>query len=148
MAKILIVDDDPDIVESLKVVLEDGGHEVVTASSGEEGKKKAGMEKPGLIILDVMMESIDKGFEVSRSLKRMPGTKDIPILMLTAIKEVTDINFNAGNTYTDQLPADYFTNPDLNAQKPSDAVPVDAFYEKPIKPVELLRKVKLLLEKK
>jgi CheY-like chemotaxis protein len=148
MAKILIVDDDPDIIESLKTVLESAGHSAITASTGEEGKKKAGAEKPDLIILDVMMESIDKGFEVSRSLKNAAGTKDIPILMLTAIKEVTDINFNAGNTYTDRLPADYFTNPEMSAGGAAGEVPVDAFYEKPIKPDELLRKVNELLAKK
>jgi CheY-like chemotaxis protein len=148
MARILIVDDDPDIVESLKTVLQSAKHEVSTASSGEEGIVKAGREKPDLIILDVMMESIDKGFEVSRRLKSAEGTKSTPILMLTAIKEVTDINFNAGNTYTDQLPPDYFSNPDLQAAGPSGNVPVEAFYEKPIKPDELLRKVNELLSKK
>ena len=142
--KILIIDDDEDIVESMKIVLKNAGYAVSAASSGAEGLSKAKSERPDLIVLDVMLESIDKGFEVARELKNS-DLKSIPILMLTAIKEVTDINFNAGNTYTDQLPADYFEGgaPAKNA----DNLPVEAFYEKPIKPDELIAKIKTLLKK-
>lgn len=142
--KILIIDDDEDIVESMKIVLKNSGYSVLSAASGAEGLAKAKSEKPDLIVLDVMLESIDKGFEVARELKG-GDLKTIPILMLTAIKEVTDINFNAGNTYTDQLPADYFEGG--APVKNTDNLPVDAFYEKPIKPGELLSKIKTLLKK-
>ena len=66
MAKILIIDDDADIVESMKVVLEDKKYDVVTAFSGSEGLKKAKKDKPDLIILDIMMETSDRGVEVAR----------------------------------------------------------------------------------
>ena len=128
MAKILVVDDDQDVVESLKTVLSSANHVVTTASSGEEGLRKASAEKPELIILDVMMESIDKGFEISRRLKKSPETKKIPILMITAIQEMADMT--------------------LHASGPSDYLPVEAFFEKPIKPEELLSQVESLLSRK
>jgi CheY-like chemotaxis protein len=145
--KILIIDDDYDIVESMKIVLESNGYDVSSASSGEEGVKKINSTKYDLIVLDVMLESIDKGFDVAKQLKADPKHRDIPILMLTAIKEVTDINFNAGNTYTDQLPPDYFSDPNVTDSKNIDNLRVEAFYEKPIKPEELLKKIKQLLNK-
>ncbi len=77
--KILIVDDDRDIVEAMKVVLESKQYEVVTAESGEEGLKKVKFERPDLIILDIMMETGDKGFDVCRELKKDQNNKDIPI---------------------------------------------------------------------
>ena len=87
MAKILIIDDDPDIVEAMRVVLESKDHQVSITKSGEEGLKQVNLDKPDLIILDVMMETMDKGFEVAKGLKKNQKHKDIPILMLTAIKE-------------------------------------------------------------
>ena len=145
--KILIVDDDFDIVESMRIVLESSGYEVESASSGEEGLNMINRGKYDLIVLDVMLESIDKGFDVARQLKADPKHRDIPILMLTAIKEVTDINFNAGNTYTEQLPPDYFSGPGNAENTAVDNLRVEAFYEKPVKPGELLKKIKQLLEK-
>jgi len=142
--KILIIDDDADIVASMKVILESKNYTVLSASSGAEGLKKASEAKPDLIILDVMMETIDKGFEVSRTLRKDADLKNIPIMMLTAIKEVTDINFDAGKTYSEELPADYFDS--KPASEVTGSVPVDVFYEKPIKPEELLARVKQLLK--
>ena len=146
-AKILIIDDDFDIVESMRIVLESSGYEVGSASSGEEGMNMINRGKYDLIVLDVMLESIDKGFDVARQLKADPKHRDIPILMLTAIKEVTDINFNAGNTYTEQLPPDYFSGNGNSENTTVDNLRVEAFYEKPVKPGELLKKIKQLLEK-
>jgi CheY-like chemotaxis protein len=135
MARILIVDDDTDIVESLKTVLESAGHSTIIALTGEQGKVKAAAEKPDIIVLDVMMESIDKGFEVSRSLKKAADTKNIPIIMITAIKEIADMNLTS-----------------LKVDEPSggtsDYLPVDILYEKPLDPGLLLRKVDALLAKK
>lgn len=70
-------------------MLESRQYEVIVAKSGEEGLSKAKLDKPGLIILDVMMESDDKGFDIARELKADPDYCGIPILMLTAIKERT-----------------------------------------------------------
>src|SRR3989338_3237914 len=123
MAKILIIDDDPDIVEAMKIVLESKNYHVVVAENGEEGLKKVKINKPDLIILDVMMETGDKGFEVARIIKKDEGYKNIPILMLTAIKEKTGLDFKkeAGD---------------------EDWLPVDDYMDKPLKPEELIAKVK------
>jgi two-component system, OmpR family, alkaline phosphatase synthesis response regulator PhoP len=129
MVKILIIDDDPDIVESMRVVLESKDYQVSSVNSGDEGLKKAKLIKPDLIILDVMMETMDKGFDVARDLKKTQGFKDIPILMLTAIKENTGLDFK-------------------NEAGDKEWLPVDDYMEKPLKPEVLLSKVGALLRDK
>ena len=129
MPMILIIDDDPDIVEAMKVVLQTRDYKVTSAGSGEEGLKKVKTDKPNLVILDIMMEKDDAGFDVARELKNDPSTKDIPILMLTAIKEKTGLSFNAEAGDETWLP-------------------VDDYVEKPLKPEELISKVESLLKKK
>lgn len=129
MEKILIIDDDPDIVEAMKVVLESKNYQVSNAKNGEEGLKKVKLEKPNLIILDVMMEAADKGFDVARVLKNDKNYEHIPILMLTAIKERTGLDFK-------------------NEAGDEAWLPVDDYLDKPLKPNELLAKVELLLKKK
>ncbi|MBI5124321.1 MAG: response regulator [Candidatus Omnitrophica bacterium] len=129
MARILIIDDDPDIVEAMKVVLESKGHRVTEAKTGEEGLSKVRAEKPELVILDVMMETTDKGFDVAREIKWDSEYKHIPILMLTAIKERTSMDFRkeAGDERW---------------------LPVDDYCDKPLHPEELVSKVEALLNKK
>ena len=129
MPKVLIIDFDPDIVESMRVVLESRHYYVVIAKTGEEGLKKAKSEKPDIIILDIMMETADKGFDVARALKKDQSTKNTPIIMLTAIKEKTGLGFK--NEAGDEV-----------------WLPVDDYVEKPLKPEELISKVEALLKKK
>ncbi len=81
--KILVVDDQPDIVRLAKTKLTSEGFDVVEAYNGEEALEKVNSENPDLIILDVMMPKMD-GWEVARRLKSSDTTKDIPIIMLTA----------------------------------------------------------------
>lgn len=127
MARILIIDDDPDIVEAMRVVLESKNHKVISAKNGAEGLKKVKLEKPELILLDVMMETMDKGFDVAREIKNDEDTKNIPILMLTAIKDKIGLDFKkeAGD---------------------ETWLPVNDYVEKPLKPQELLDKVEKLLK--
>jgi len=127
MAKILIIDDDPDISEAIRVVLESKNYKVENAGSGEEGLKKVKLDKPDLIILDVMMETGDKGFDVARDLKNSPDYKNIPILMLTAIKEKTGLDFK-------------------NEAGDEAWLPVDDYAEKPLRPDQLIAKVEKLLK--
>jgi len=82
-AKILIVDDDTDFVESTKTILESKPYDVVVAYQGEEGLKKAKEENPDLILLDVIMPVKD-GFTAAEQIKKDPELRKIPILMLTA----------------------------------------------------------------
>ncbi|MCU0915170.1 MAG: response regulator [Planctomycetes bacterium] len=124
--KILIIDDDPDITEAMTVVLENRGYEVRRASDSAEGREQLEKAKPDLIILDVMMRTSQEGFELSRELKGNARYKDIPILMLTAVKQKTGLDFKA--EAGDQA-----------------WLPVEEFLDKPVKPNVLLEKVEDLL---
>jgi CheY-like chemotaxis protein len=130
MAKILIIDDDPDILTSVKIVLESAGHEVLEATNGKTGLKVLKEDRPDLIILDVMMDTATEGFQLALQLKN-PDPKsgfaefsNIPILMLTAIHSTTPLRFEADIDY----------------------LPVELFVDKPIDPEELLKKVEWVLD--
>jgi len=125
--KILIVDDDIDLSGSLKVILEHAGYDAATAASRGEGMEKVRTEQPNLIILDVMMETWQDGFEMSRDLKADPQFKATPILMLTSIEEMTgiEVKSSAGDPVW---------------------LPVDGFLDKPALPDTLLAEVRKLLQ--
>ena len=88
--KILVVDDEEDILELVRYNLTREGYNVLCASTGEEGLNKAKSKLPDLIILDLMLPGID-GLDVARSLKNDNNTKNIPIIMLTAKGEEADV---------------------------------------------------------
>lgn len=88
--KILVIDDEEDILEFLDTLLTTKGFSVVTAPDGETGLSRAMEEKPGVILLDIMMPEMD-GHEVCRRLKSQTETADIPVIMLTAMNRVQDI---------------------------------------------------------
>ena len=124
--KILIVDDDPDITEAIKVVLENEGYSVDSASDGTEGLEHIKTNRPDLVILDVMMNTLDEGFVLSRELKNNPRFKNIPILMVTSVGQKTGIDFE-------------------EAAGDETWLPVDGFLSKPVQAEVLLNKVKTLL---
>jgi CheY-like chemotaxis protein len=126
--KILIIDDDPDIVEALTLTLEKHDYTVFSESEGGKGVDRAGKVKPDLIILDIMMEEQDSGFTIAREIKQNQKLSDTPILMLTAIREKTGFGFakEAGD---------------------ADWLPVDDYVEKPLNPATLIAKVKKLTGK-
>jgi len=121
MSKILIVDDDTDFVEAVRIVLEKNGYDVFAAHSREEGMQSVQDNHPDMMILDVMMDSPDDGFTMAHDIRK--GGFDKPILMLSSVSKVTGMNFD----------------------KNSDLVPVNIFEEKPIHPEKLLSQVKELL---
>jgi CheY-like chemotaxis protein len=131
MKKILIVDDDPDIVEAMRMVLEAQNFEVHSAINGTDGLKMVKAVNPDLIILDVMMDQLTEGFQVTYSLKNTePGSEyapyaKIPILMLTAIGKEKNMKFNP--------------------ETDNEYLPVQAFLEKPVQPKLLIEKVRALL---
>ncbi|MFC1793347.1 PleD family two-component system response regulator [Planctomycetota bacterium] len=127
--KILIIDDDLDLVEVLKITLTAAQYTVITASNKTDGMEKIISEKPALIVLDVMMTTWQDGFELSRELKNNPEFKNIPILMLTSISERTGVDFK------------------LSAGDPT-WMPVDGFLEKPVESAVLLSEVEKLLREK
>ena len=83
---VLIVDDDPDLVETVCMMLEDKGYEVGKAYDGLEGKEAINERHPDLLVLDVMMPRKD-GYELCSELKADSATKDIPVILLTAVGE-------------------------------------------------------------
>ena len=121
MAKILVVDDDPDVVEACRLVLEKEGHEVSEAGNLEDARTAVQAVKPDLLILDVMMEQADDGMVLAQSLRR-DGVKT-PILMMTSVGRVSGMAIG----------------------KDEDLVPVDVFLEKPVSPATLIAKVNELL---
>ncbi len=125
-AKIVVTDDDADIRDSLQAILGARGYTVVTAANREEGMATIRSEKPDLAILDVMMSTWQDGFEMARELKGDPEMKDMPILMLTGVKEKTgvDVKSDAGDPTW---------------------LPVDGFLEKPVEPALLLSEIERLL---
>jgi DNA-binding response OmpR family regulator len=82
-AKVLIVDDDREMVELIQLFLDNAGYQTITAVSGEAALDMASRELPDLILLDIMMPRID-GWEVFRSIRNDPQTKDIPVAFITA----------------------------------------------------------------
>jgi len=89
-AKILVVDDEPDLISTIQCRLEFCNYEVLTASNGKEGLDKAESEKPDLILLDTNMPVMN-GHEMLQGLRRNPDLKDTPVIMVTAICEAQDI---------------------------------------------------------
>ena len=106
--------------------MESGSYEVSTAVDKAEGMEKIKTDNPDLIILDVMMDTWQDGFEMARELKKDSEFKNIPILMLTAVQNKTGIEFKS-------------TAGDPNW------LPVDGFLDKPVDPQTLLDEVKKLL---
>ena len=88
--KILVVDDEPDIVDYLRVVLEQAGYHVTTASNGHEALERVAAIRPDLVVLDQMMPLMD-GLETLRRLKSDESTKDIPVVTLTAQDSAADM---------------------------------------------------------
>jgi two-component system alkaline phosphatase synthesis response regulator PhoP len=89
MSKILVIDDEPDIVYLIRLILEKEGYEVVEANSGTQGLKLAEKEKPDLILLDVMMPDM-LGWEVCRRIKANEELKKVPVAMLTVKSAAED----------------------------------------------------------
>ena len=128
-AKILVVDDDPDIVEAVRAILEAHSHQVVAASNGEEGLAKLKEERPDLMILDLLMPKMD-GFAVLKELQdpRRSKYSNVPILILTSVREDAS-----------RRRYELETGLELN---------FDDYVEKPLDPHTLVERVGKLLEKR
>ena len=122
MKTILIVDDDRDVFESMKIVLEAEGYAVSWATSGAEALTMARASPPDLMILDVMMERDDEGFQVTYAMKKEPALACIPIVMVTSVASRTGFSFDRS--------------------RDQDYLPVNEFLEKPVDPRVLVDKVR------
>ena len=83
--KILIIDDDPDFVQTTGIVLKSAGYEVLKAFSGKEGLEKSKSDKPDLYIIDLMMETYSEGSDVIKALHEDEEAKDKPRIMITSV---------------------------------------------------------------
>jgi len=123
VAKILVVDDDPDFVESTSLILRPEGYEIISASNGDEGWAQLEREKPDLVILDVVMSSVLDGLQLSQRMHDEAAYRDIPVLMVTSI---------ANTDYAALFPTD-------------EAIHIDALLSKPVSPERLLDDIRRLL---
>ncbi len=109
--RVLIVDDDRDYADALKIVLENQGYEVKHADNINEGRVSIKASPPDLIILDVMMEKHTDGFDLCADLKSDQACKMIPILMVTAVTEKTGFKFSPSTDGDYCLADDYVAKP-------------------------------------
>ena len=123
--KILIIDDDIDLVEAMRLTLESEGFLVVDAQDGQKGLERIEKESPDLILLDVMMKTQDEGFHIAYQIRNNAKTADLPIIMLTAVGQETGFSFDK--------------------DKDEDFLPVNEFMEKPVNPDTLIEIVKVHL---
>lgn len=125
--KVLLVDDDVDFLEANRVALEARGFEVLTASDSRHGVEVAESEKPCLIVMDLMMEQLYAGFSAVQALGAHETTRDIPIIMVSAV--TTDTGFRV----------------DQAGAKP-EWLRVVEFLNKPVDPIVLAQKVADILD--
>jgi CheY-like chemotaxis protein len=131
--KILIIDDDRDVVELIRITLEANNYDVFSAGNGAEGLKLVKEIRPDLIILDVMMDTATEGFQVSYQLRSKDPKSDYrefsqtPIIMTTGISQKLHMKFSP--------------------EQDGDYLPVDEFLEKPVRVDSLLEKIKKLLKR-
>jgi CheY-like chemotaxis protein len=129
MAKILIVDDDLDIIDSLKMILEANGHQIAVKTDTDNLVATVMQTSPDLIILDIIFpENSNAGFAAARELHKIDSIKNIPVLLLSAVNQLSKMSFG-------------FSEADIS----EDFMPVKGFIEKPVEPAVLIAKVNELL---
>lgn len=129
MAKILIIDDDLDIIDSLKMILESSGYEIAVKTDTDNLIEDIRQASPDLIILDIIFpEDPNAGFTAARALHKNEEVQHVPVLLLSAVNQQSNMSFG-------------FSDADIS----DDFMPVKGFIEKPVEPSVLLAKVKELL---
>lgn len=118
--KILIVDDDPDYVAAITALLENAGHQVLSAANGRDGLEEAKVHRPDLILLDVMMSERTEGFFVLHELRGFAPLRETPVIVVSSI-------------YSDQ--------PVFRVSPEAGWLPADLFLPKPVDPARLLEEV-------
>src|SRR3989338_5626843 len=118
MARILVIDDEPEVLDLVRIILEGVDHEVLTCSTGRKAWESITETKPDLVVLDIMLPGVD-GYTLQNQMAQEKSTKDIPVLILTALEPAKTLFEKAGN--------------------------VISFLSKPFRTEELIEKVKLAL---
>ncbi len=125
MAKVLVVDDDPDFVEITRMILEANEYEVSTAANGDQALNTMREDPPDLVLLDIMMSHVLDGLDLSRVMSDDPVLKKVPIIMVSSITDSP----SAGLFPTDEY------------------LSIDAWISKPVQPDDLLQKVAQFIKK-
>lgn len=120
-SKVLVIEDEPDLLEVIQYNLEREGHKVIACRNGEQGLSRIRTDNPDLVILDLMLPGMD-GVEVCRQVKADPVTRSIPLIMVTAKSEESDIVLGLG-------------------------IGADDYITKPFSPRELIARVKVVLRR-
>jgi CheY-like chemotaxis protein len=125
MNKVMIIDDDPDMIESISMILQANDYSVVTKMDTENLVSAIESENPDIILLDIVFpEDAQAGFKAAREIALQETLKNIPVLILSAVNQLSNLGFS-------------FTENDIS----SDFMPVKGFIEKPVKPEVLLEKL-------
>lgn len=130
-AKILVVDDDPDFREAMTAILTAASYGVVTASNVSEGTHTILSERPDLILLDIMMDSLFDGYSLChaiRTSKEFEGVRDTPVIFVSAVRQIAGSRFG-------------FKGEDQGLTGPED------YIDKPVKPTDLLARIERFLKK-
>jgi CheY-like chemotaxis protein len=122
--RILLIEDDRDLVDALTAVLESHGHTVETAFNQETAWQKVGEARPDLAIIDVMLDTVGEGIHITQQFRKDEGLRGLPIIMLTSINQ--------------QFPLG------IGPEEEEGYLPVDVFLEKPVDPDELLEHIEKL----
>ena len=132
-ARVLVIDDDPDLLATTRLFLESRGYEVITAPGPAEGMRQLEIEKPDVVVLDVMMPHSTEGFQWLWKVRRHAdlALREVPVIMLTSIHETTPLRFHEGD-----------------ADETGDYLPAQAFFDKPVDPDELAAKIDALVSDK
>jgi CheY-like chemotaxis protein len=125
MARILIVDDDPDFVEISRMILQSNGYEITSASNGDQALQSMRHDPPDLVLLDVMMSTVLDGLNVSHEMQADSNLKNIPVIMVSSI---------ISSPHAGMFPTDEY-------------IPIDAWITKPMDPDDLLAKVGRLIDR-
>lgn len=124
---IMIVDDDYDFLEINRLVLERAGYRVVTAVDPAQALRKMAVEKPDLVITDLMMTSLDSGFSFARTIKEDPAYAGTPVILATSVSSALGLDFRP------------------RSDEERAQMHVDAYFDKPLDPGRLLAKITELL---
>ena len=122
---ILIVDDDPDIIEQLSLIIKSEGYDLATAWSQEEAERLLMEVKPDLAIVDLMMEEMDSGFVLAYEIKKL--YPDTPVIMLTSVKSATKLSFAS------------------TSEEQQSWIKADRLMDKPVRPEQLKNEIRRLL---
>ena len=130
-AKILLIDDDPDFREAVTAILTSASYTVIPASGPAEGKEKILAEKPDLVLLDIMMDSLFDGFSLCHNIKNskeFEAVRKTPIIFVSAVKQIAGSRFE-------------FKGGEQGLAGPDD------YIDKPVKPADLLARIEKHLRK-